>query len=198
MDVRPRRAMEIRWRLGTLGGPIRAAQYQGRSVALTSTITAYDAKWPSRYRLEAARIRPIFGHALVDIHHVGSTAIPDLAAKPEIDILVVVDDVEGARDWTDGLSALGYIRGRDHSPGHLFYRRNVERIRTHKVHVCTGGHVKAGEMLGFRDYLREHPAVRRRYEELKLKLQAENTRGIGEYLDGKAPFIECVLKAMDR
>ena len=165
---------------------------------LTSTITPYDREWPDRYREEAEKIAPVFGDALDMIHHVGSTAIPGLAAKPEIDILVVVGDVSSADVWNDELAEYGYTPGGDLSPGHLFYKRNVNGVRTHKIHVCVDGHLQINAMLGFRDHLRLHPDVRKRYETLKLKLEAENTQGIGEYLEGKASFIEKVLSMIDR
>lgn len=163
---------------------------------LTSTITAYDPSWPDRYAETRQLIEPIFGDAFIDCAHVGSTAVPDLAAKPEIDVLVVVEGIERADEWTDGLAACGYVRGRDHSPGHLFYRRDVDGIRTHKIHVCLSGHSKINDLLDFRDHLRSHPDIRQRYEALKLALEAQNTEGIGEYLTGKAPFIEDVLAGL--
>lgn len=57
---------------------------------LTSPIMPYDPTWPQQYAAEAARLKPIFNSALIGIHHVGSTAVPELAAKPEIDVLAVV------------------------------------------------------------------------------------------------------------
>ncbi len=164
---------------------------------LTSTITGYDPGWPRKYNEEAERLRPIFGDALTEIHHVGSTAVPELSGKPEIDMLVVVDDVNTADKWTIGLTRLGYRRGGDMSAGHVFYKRDVDGVRTHKIHVCREGNVEIEKMLKFRDYLRSHSDVRERYQALKLKLEEANTGGIGEYLDGKAPFIEEVLSAID-
>jgi GrpB-like predicted nucleotidyltransferase (UPF0157 family) len=63
-------------------------------MALTSQISEYDNEWPNRFTAEKARIEAVFGSKAVDIHHVGSTAVPGLAAKPEIDLLVVVSDHE--------------------------------------------------------------------------------------------------------
>ena len=167
------------------------------TMPLTSIITVYNPDWPAKYEEEAMRVRPVFGDTLLEIHHVGSTAIPELAAKPEIDILVVVTTVSAAARWTIGLSGYGYTRGRDMSRGHLFYKRNVCGVRTHKIHVCLESHEEIEKMLKFRDYLRSHREVCEEYEALKLKLERENTAGIGEYLDGKAPFIEGVLSAID-
>jgi len=86
---------------------------------LTSSIQPYDPKWPQQYANEEARLRPIFGPALVEIHHVGSTAIPELAAKGEIDILAVIDPTGTVEDWSRSFEMLGYRRGGDLSLGHL-------------------------------------------------------------------------------
>jgi GrpB-like predicted nucleotidyltransferase (UPF0157 family) len=166
-------------------------------VALTSSIEPYDPRWPQKYADEAERLGPIFGSALVKMYHVGSTAVPELSAKPEIDILAVVnvDDVPDA--WTRLLQNLGYRQGGDLSPGHHFFKRDVSGVRTHKLHVCRDGHSTIAEMLKFRDHLRQSPADRLRYEELKLKLERENTEGIREYLAAKKPFIRSVLADLD-
>ena len=164
---------------------------------LTSTITPYQTQWPDLYRNETTRLKPVFGSALKTIHHIGSTAVPGLSAKPEIDILVVVNDLSPVHAWTETLSTYQYRRGGDLSVGHLFYKRDVESIRTHKLHVCLTGHHKIPEMLNFRDYLRRHDDVRTQYQELKLALAKNNVSGIGEYLRGKEPFIQEVLKRID-
>lgn len=163
-------------------------------MVLTSKLTAYDHAWPAMFRAERDRIAPAFGGTLVAIHHAGSTAVPGLTAKPEIDMLIDVSDYESGLD--DALDALGYRRGKDLTPGHRFYRRDVDGIRTHKLHVCVSGHQKIGLMLRFRDLLRSDPAVRQRYQALKLRLEAENRDGMAEYLSRKEPFIDACLEAM--
>ena len=165
---------------------------------LTSVLTAYDDRWPQMYAASAEWLQPLFGSALVDLHHIGSTAVVGLLAKPEIDILAVVTDVSRVDTWVTPLANREFRRGSDLSEGHLFFRRNEHEIRTHKLHVCVDGHPTAIQMLRFRDHLRRCSADRDQYARLKLRLQAENTRGIGEYLEGKAPFISTILnKIMD-
>lgn len=92
---------------------------------LTSKISHYDSRWPALFVTEKARIAKGLGTELVGIHHVGSTAVPGLAAKPEIDILVEVSAHrnEPARD--SFMSALGYVRGSDLSAGHHLDRKSV-------------------------------------------------------------------------
>ncbi len=88
---------------------------------------------------------------------------------------------------------LGYVRGSDLSEGHHFYRRNVDGIRTHKLHVCTRGHLTIIQMLGFRDLLRRDALIRQQYEALKLQLESSNSDGMAEYMEKKSPFIIAAL-----
>lgn len=157
---------------------------------LTSSITDYDKNWPRLYEAEAKRLRPIFGDAFVEIHHVGSTAVEGLAAKPEIDMLVVVSELDLLHHWQRELLRLKYIRGRDLMNGHHFFKRDRGRIRTHKLHVCVLGHTQISRMLGIREHLRANSSDRRAYAELKLRLERDNKGGIAEYLDAKAPFLD--------
>lgn len=159
-------------------------------MTLTSAITDYDRRWPRLFSEEAERLRPIFADACIDIHHVGSTAVVGLAAKPEIDILVVVSSVSGLDCWQADLSGLGYGRGGDLMKGHHFFKRDIGKIRTHKLHICASGHSQIRRMLGIRDHLRSNATDRQTYAELKLRLERENSTGIAEYLKGKAPFLD--------
>jgi GrpB-like predicted nucleotidyltransferase (UPF0157 family) len=168
-----------------------------RSMPLTSAIQPYDPRWPQNYADEAERLIPIFGSSLVETHHVGSTAVPELAAKPEIDILAVINMTGVPDQWTPSFEKQGYRRGGDLSPGHHFFKRDIGGVRTHKLHICHEGHPTISEMLRFRDHLRQHPADRLKYQELKLKLERENTEGIREYLAAKAPFIHAILASLD-
>jgi GrpB-like predicted nucleotidyltransferase (UPF0157 family) len=167
-------------------------------VPLTSKISDYDPTWPSRFTQEQQRLAPIFGSKLLRIDHVGSTAVPALSAKPEIDILIEVSDDADIDRYTHSLIELGYCRGRDLSEGHHFFRKDVDGVRTHKLHVVTRGHFQISRMLLFRDHLRNNPKARQDYQSLKLKLEKENIQGIGEYLKAKAPFIDKVLEETSR
>ncbi|WP_137819628.1 GrpB family protein [Pseudomonas sp. 2FG] len=162
-------------------------------MALTSKILPYDSSWPARFLAAKQQIAIAFGAELIGIHHVGSTAVPGLAAKPEIDILVEVSEHLNEPSRQNVMGGLGYVRGSDLSEGHHFYRRDVDGVRTHKIHICITGHSQIGRMLRFRERLRRDPAIRQRYQELKLELETSNTGGIGEYLARKAPFIDEVM-----
>ncbi|UCZ86498.1 GrpB family protein [Pseudomonas sp. L5B5] len=163
-------------------------------MALTSKISSYSPQWPLAFCAERERIAQGFAGELLDIHHVGSTAVVGLAAKPELDVLVVVSQHREAAARRAFMATLGYVRGSDLSVGHHFYRRDVEGVRTHKVHVCLVGHEQIRWMLGFRDLLRADVELCQQYQALKLQLEASNRDGIAEYLAGKAPFIEAVMR----
>ncbi len=159
---------------------------------LTSKIVAYDSNWIGLFAVEEERVTHSFGDELVEIYHVGSTAVPGLAAKPEIDLLVEVSEHRN-QSCDAAMQNLGYVRGKNLSDDHYFYRRDVHGVRTHKVHVCVSGHWQIARMLRFRDLLRNDPDVRQQYQDLKLQLEASNREGIGEYLAQKAPFIDALI-----
>lgn len=157
-------------------------------MALTSKITPYNLSWPARFLADKPVIASAFGDELIAIHHVGSTSVPGLAAKPEIDVLIEVHDHRNASARNQLLMGLGYVRESDLSEGHHFYRRNVEGIRT-QLHACTRGRITITQMLGFRDLLRRNASIRQQYEAPKLQLESSNTGGMAEYLEKKSPFI---------
>ncbi len=165
------------------------------TLVLTSKITAFDPAWSKKFEKERNLISDAFGDRLVAIHHVGSTAVPGLAAKPEIDMLVEVSNLHRTPEADRFLRSCGHIRGKDLSPEHHYYRKDVAGVRTHKLHVCPIGHLEISRMLYFRDLLRQDVDLREQYQRLKLELEAENTAGMGEYLAGKSPFIDAVLSA---
>ncbi len=160
---------------------------------LTSQIVAYDPAWQARFEAEAQRLQTVFDSAALAIHHVGSTSVPGLWAKPEIDILVVIADITSITRFEGPMANLGYGAPVEMLPDHFYFRRNHQEKRTHKVHVCGPDHFSISEFLVFRDHLRSCAKARADYEALKLKLESENTQGILEYLEGKAPFIRAAL-----
>ena len=162
-------------------------------MALTSKITPSNPTWPARFLADKPLIAAAFGDELIAIHHVGSTSVPGLAAKPEIDVLIEVHDHRNASARDEVLMGLGYVRGSDLSEGHHFYRRDMDGVRTHKLHACTRGHLTITQMLGFRDLLRRDVSIRQQYEALKLQLESSNTGGMAEYLEKKTPFIIAAL-----
>ena len=161
---------------------------------LTNPLVSHDSGWKAEFEAEAAALRQVFQERLVSIHHVGSTCIPGIHSKPEIDILVVLDEVDSISQYSKAMVDLGYaVRGEEDVPGHFYFSKDSRGVRSHKVHACPVGHRAVWEMLLFKAYLLEHPLRARSYESLKVALHEGNPKGMREYLEGKEPFIRETL-----
>lgn len=159
-------------------------------MALKNKLISFQKEWALKYEKEADLIAKVFGDSAIAIHHVGSTAIPGIYAKPEIDIHVEVGTTSNIDQYAEGMSLLGYrVRGEEVEPGSHYYSKDEEGIRTFKVHVSESHHPGLRNHLIFRDYLRTHPDRAKEYSDLKRSLAATNKSGIIEYLNGKRPFI---------
>ena len=165
-------------------------------MALTSELCEYRSEWPSEFENECSQIQIKLGDHVWEVHHIGSTAIPGIKAKPEIDLLIIVKDIGEIDVINAAMNELGYdVRGECGIEGRHYYSKNFQSTRTHKAHVCVRSNNSVWKMLAFRDYLRDHPEEAQEYSKLKERLAKDNTRGMAEYLDGKKDFIETVLKA---
>ena len=164
----------------------------------------YDTAWPRQYEAEAARLRPVFGAALAGIHHIGSTSVPGMRAKPTIDILVEVAPGVSIEEFYPGMSELEYnCRGEcldaviPGTPGRHYFSRKVDAQHTHHVHVCRTGHHEIPQYLALRDYLREHPRASAEYGNLKTELARRFSRDNVEYMRGKDRYVkELIARAV--
>jgi len=144
---------------------------------------------------EAECLKEVFGDSVIEIHHVGSTAIPGTYAKPEIDVLVVIKSIDTIDTFSRPMEASGFrVRGEEVETDRFHYSKDVNGVRTCKVHVCEKDHPNVKNQLNFRDFLIAHPEMAKEYSELKLSLEKSNTRGIVEYVEGKGP-ITSLLRA---
>jgi GrpB-like predicted nucleotidyltransferase (UPF0157 family) len=129
------------------------------------------------------------------IHHVGSTAVPGIAAKPIVDMIAGVHDLDEARAAYEPLLAIGYVYT-PHRPGiaHHFSKPSgrLDEV-THGVHVTEPGSDLWRERLAFRDALRADPDLAAEYEVLKLRLAAEHASDVEAYTQGKRAFVARVL-----
>jgi GrpB-like predicted nucleotidyltransferase (UPF0157 family) len=151
-------------------------------------VVDYDPQWPRRYAEERARIRDALPDAIVEIEHIGSTAVPGLAGKPVIDLCVGLKRIELSDDELAAMERLGYeYLGELGLPGRLFFRKGGA-ASTHHVHAVEWGGEHWHRHLAFRDYLREHPAEARRYAEAKKRLAAEVEHDWYEYVERKNAF----------
>jgi GrpB-like predicted nucleotidyltransferase (UPF0157 family) len=156
----------------------------------TVEIVPYDPQWPSLFREAAAELCAAFGENLVVHHHIGSTAIPGMPAKPVIDAMPVVQDIERVADAEPALIRIGYEpRGEYGISGRRYFVKEVEGRRSHHVHAFEVNHPAVTRHLAFRDFLIAHPDEARRYAELKLKLADRYRNERQSYVEGKASFI---------
>ncbi|HEY6214772.1 MAG TPA: GrpB family protein [Vicinamibacterales bacterium] len=170
-------------------------------------IVPYDPRWPQMFRDEAAHLRACLPAGLLGrIEHFGSTAVPGLAAKPIVDVLVEAGDLAAARERVAPiLESQGYeyiwrpTRGDDGPPWYAwFIKRDGSGARTHHIHMVEPTFVEHWDRLLFRDYLIERPDVAREYETLKRALAAESANDRVAYTRGKTAFIERVTAEAKR
>ena len=158
-------------------------------------LSGYDPEWPARFEEEREALAAAIGRWIVGgIHHVGSTAVPGLAAKPILDILAGVRDLEESRACFEPLARLGYV----YAPYlademHWFCKPHPSR-RTHHLHLVPVGSRRYVDELAFRDRLRADPAVAEKYAALKRALAERFASDREAYTDAKSDFIRQVLE----
>lgn len=151
----------------------------------------HDPAWKEAFQAESQAITQALGQNCEAIHHIGSTSIPGIYAKPIIDILVAVRDLHATDEKNAAMEALGYeAMGEFGIPGRRYFRKETpEGRRTHHVHAFASSDPGLARHLAFRDYLIAHPPLAQEYSELKRKLAAAFPDDIYGYMDGKDPFI---------
>lgn len=149
-----------------------------------------DAAWPAMAEGEMHRIGRALGPVAVRLEHVGSTAVPGLAAKPILDLQVSVDAIEPGGRYVVPLGRLGYLFvPAPESPDYHFFARPAQRPRTHHVHVCQAGSEHELRHLAVRDFLRARPDEAARYAALKRRLVAKHPQDRLAYIAGKDRYV---------
>jgi GrpB-like predicted nucleotidyltransferase (UPF0157 family) len=173
---------------GTPGGPGGAAPI---------VVAPYDPAWPGWFREVAIRLRAALGGVALRIDHIGSTAVPGLAAKPILDVQIAVAAFAPLAAFRDPLEALGYVyRAENPERTKRYFREPPGGRRTH-LHVRLRGHWSEQFALLFRDYLRAHPAGAGRYAARKADLAGRFGADRQGYTDAKAPFIWATMREAD-
>jgi GrpB-like predicted nucleotidyltransferase (UPF0157 family) len=151
-----------------------------------------DPAWVPQFEIEAAQIRLAFSRHKIAVHHIGSTAIHGIFAKPIIDILLLVESLSVADVERSAMQALGYeALGEFGIPGRRYFRKNApDGTRTHHVHSFERGSDEADRHLAFRDYMNSHPTLAQEYSLLKQRLAKEFPHNMDGYMDGKDEFIK--------
>ena len=171
-------------------------------------VVPYDPAWPELFRREKEHLLSCLPHELLRrIEHFGSTAVPGLAAKPIVDMLVEVTDLQATRvRIAPVLESQGYdylwrpTRGDDGPPFYAWFIKRDPRTgaRTHHIHMVEGHFTAHWDRLLFRDYLVEHNEVAREYEALKIRLASASPGDRVAYTHGKTEFIERVTERAKR
>ncbi|MBN8233878.1 GrpB family protein [Halobacillus kuroshimensis] len=153
-------------------------------------VVSYDSNWSFFFEQEKQLLEKIFSPTLVEVHHIGSTAVPGLAAKPVIDLLPVVSELKAVDEAVAAMEEAGYeAKGENGLPGRRFFQKGGQD-RTHHVHVFEVGSPEIERHLVFRDYLRTHDAERNAYGRLKKQLAQAHRFNIDAYIEGKGGFVQ--------
>jgi GrpB-like predicted nucleotidyltransferase (UPF0157 family) len=153
-------------------------------------VVDYDPAWPQMFELERESLCRVLGAVAISIHHIGSTAVPGLAAKPVIDIIVEVTSVTDMDCYELQMIGIGYEpKGEFGIPGRRFFQKGGDN-RTHHVHAYAQGDPQVLRHIAFRDYLKLNQRVASEYGELKRRVAQECHNDIEVYCQGKDTFIK--------
>ncbi|HJN40020.1 MAG TPA: GrpB family protein [Chloroflexota bacterium] len=154
-------------------------------------MSACDPAWPGRFQVERDRVVAALGELIAEVEHSGSTAVPDMVAKPIIDVLVGLADFSNTPQTVAPLEAIGYTSG-ELRPGWMFLRTNDPHDR--HLHVVELGSDDWQSQLDFRDALRADPELVATYERVKIDLAERFADDRAGYTTGKTEFVQSVLK----
>jgi GrpB-like predicted nucleotidyltransferase (UPF0157 family) len=150
----------------------------------------YDPSWPERFEGERKRIVRALGPKALMVEHVGSTSVPGLAAKPIIDILLVVKDSAKEASYVPALLSIGYVL-RIREPD--WYEHRLLKGRNVNMHVFSAGTKEIERMLTFRNWLRENSEDRDLYLQTKRQLAQKTWKYTQNYADAKSKVVESII-----
>ncbi|MDJ0319053.1 GrpB family protein [Pseudarthrobacter sp. PS3-L1] len=152
-------------------------------------VVDYDSAWPATYQRYAALVRAAVGDSVLLLEHIGSTSVPGLAAKPIIDMLLVVPVVEDEAAYLPALEDAGLVL-RVRESGHRMFRTPERDVH---LHLFSTGSPEIPRYLDFRDWLRTDTADRTLYESTKLTLATQEWKDMNYYSDAKSPVISEIM-----
>lgn len=154
-------------------------------------VVEHRPTWQDLFKKEAARIEAILADEMKTVHHIGSTSVPGLRAKPIIDMLVVVKEISKVDLFNESFRKIGYeAMGEYGIPGRRYFRKGAE-VRTFQIHIFEESNQKdIIRHLAVRDYLKTHEADAIAYGELKSRLAKQYPNDIRAYSEGKDAFVK--------
>ncbi|MGD6856433.1 GrpB family protein [Bacillus infantis] len=153
-------------------------------------VLSHQIEWADMFQEECQKIKTVFKDEILNVFHIGSTAIPNIKAKPVIDIMVEVTNIKNVDHYNIPLEQLGYeALGENGIPGRRFFKKGGDN-RTHHIHFFEQGNEEINRHLTFRDYMREHPEEALRYSQLKESLAEKFPNNIERYIEGKNDYIK--------
>lgn len=162
-------------------------------------VVPYNPEWKTLFENEKQLLESIFLPAEVEVHHIGSTSVPGLSAKPIIDIMLAADSLEQVEKATPAIEGAGYeAKGENGIPGRRYFQKHDENgIRKVHLHSFEKGSHQLYRHIVFRDYLRSHPREASKYSEVKEKAARKYEFDIDSYIAEKSPIVkEIEQKAM--
>ena len=158
-------------------------------------ILPYDPNWPKQFTEHAKILKNIFADKAISIEHIGSTAVPNLAGKPTIDVLVLVDNISVADELEKQMEISGYLAlGHYVTEGARLFVKESDNIRYYNIHIFQKDHTHVSEMLHLRDYLRAHLEVVSEYSKLKKNLAARYPNNYAEYRKHKDEWMNALKR----
>lgn len=158
-------------------------------------IVPWTTEWETEFLIEKKKIQDVINKHIVDIHHIWSTAVKNLSAKPIIDIAIEVKNFQDGEKCVNALKELGYsYKGTSVLPDRHYF--NKGEPRTHQIHMYQSGNKYLLDQQSFRDYLRENETTRNQYEELKQKLSTQSQGNKHRYSEDKTEFIKSILNKL--
>lgn len=155
-------------------------------------VVDHDAAWPQVFRAQRARIEQALGPVALEVHHAGSTSVPGLAAKPIIDVVLVVPAPADEAAYVPALEATGLTFASRHPAWHE-HRLFKDRSPRTNVHVFPPACEEVRRMIAFRDHLRRDASDRELYERTKRELAGRTWTTVQDYADAKSDVVAAIL-----
>ncbi len=158
-------------------------------------VVNHSPQWVALFNDETAQLNVVMAPQILAVHHIGSTSVPGLKAKPILDFLVEVQEIDGVDNYNQAMSRIGYEALGEHGlPRRRYFRKLKNNKHTHHIHIWQRGDVEVERHLAFRDYLISHPARADAYGKLKNGLIAQYGGDRNKYIDGKDDFCKQMEK----